>query len=346
MPRIAPRPGGSRDYKRGAIMGLTVAEAFILLAFCLLLLFTWWQVDTEKRSITVADRIGELTEQQKQDLVAGLSDGTFDLARTLREAGIVGGERALAETSQYSRFMREEDLKRLMQATVELSPDTRLTLADAVEVTPEAELRDALRKLATREDNVEQASRRLAEAAATQDRAVAMLDRALGQDIRAAGGQIDGNGTITLPQNVLFDPGSDRIRNLPFLRDFCTAWIGTLRDSGLDIANLKIEGHASSEGRPGETPEQAYLSNLDLSQRRAQNALTTCLNGIRDPRTLAWAREHLSAAGYSSARPVVQADGSEDREKSRRVMFAMDVDREALIDGIREDLTSTPPALP
>ena len=64
MPRIAPRPGGSRDYKRGAIMGLTVAEAFILLAFCLLLLFTGWLVDTEKRSITVADRIGELTEQQ------------------------------------------------------------------------------------------------------------------------------------------------------------------------------------------------------------------------------------------------------------------------------------------
>lgn len=342
MPRPGPRPGGSRDYKRGAIMGLTVAEAFILLAFCLLLLFTWWQVDTERRSITVADRLSDLTPQQKQDLVAGLSDGTFDLARKLREAGIAGGDQALAETSQYSRFMREDDLKRLMQATVELSPDTRLSLADAVEVTPEAQLRDALQKLAQRDDSVDQANRRLAEAAATQDRAVGMLDRALGDDIRAAGGQIDGNGTITLPQNVLFDPGSDRIRNLPFLRDFCTAWIGTLRDSGLDIADLKIEGHASSEGRPGETPEQAYLSNLDLSQRRAQNALTACLAGIRDRSTLAWAREHLSAAGYSSARPVAGPDGAEDREQSRRVMFAMDVDREALIDGLREDLSAAP----
>lgn len=42
--------GFDSNYKRGAIMGLTVAEAFILLSFCLLLLFTWWQVDTEDRN--------------------------------------------------------------------------------------------------------------------------------------------------------------------------------------------------------------------------------------------------------------------------------------------------------
>lgn len=58
---MAHRPesgrGFDRSYKRGAVMGLTVAEAFILLAFCLMLLFTWWQLDTERRSPPARSRI-------------------------------------------------------------------------------------------------------------------------------------------------------------------------------------------------------------------------------------------------------------------------------------------------
>ncbi len=50
--------GMDRSYNRGAVMGLTVAEAFILLAFCLLLLFTWWQVETEEKSLMAAEQIG------------------------------------------------------------------------------------------------------------------------------------------------------------------------------------------------------------------------------------------------------------------------------------------------
>ena len=65
--------GFDRSYRRGAIMGLTVSEAFILLAFCLLLLFTWWQVDTERKSLIVAEKIAELSPEQKAVIVAGLS---------------------------------------------------------------------------------------------------------------------------------------------------------------------------------------------------------------------------------------------------------------------------------
>jgi len=36
-----------RGYRRGAIMGLTVAEAFILIAFLLLLLFAFWQNEAQ-----------------------------------------------------------------------------------------------------------------------------------------------------------------------------------------------------------------------------------------------------------------------------------------------------------
>ncbi|WP_157970924.1 thermonuclease family protein [Pseudogemmobacter bohemicus] len=336
----SPASGSSRDYKRGAVMGLTVAEAFILLSFILLLLFTWWQVDSEKRSLHLADSLGEMTDAQKAEILDGLTDGTFELARALREAGLGRMDQAaLEDTSNYSRFMREEDLQRLLTGAVELLPGTRLKLSEVIEITPETRLRAALDDLLSPEAVIDGASQRLADAAREEEDLVNMLERELGASIREAGGAIRADGTIILPQNVLFEVNSDQIKDVGFLKDFCAPWVRTLRSSGLDVTDLKIEGHASSEGPSGYDASRAYLYNLNLSQRRAQNALTVCLSGLEtDPDTLDWARGRLSATGYSSARLVENEDGMENREASRRVEFSMDIDREKLLDEVREDL--------
>lgn len=342
MRRNEESGGSSRDYKRGAIMGLTVAEAFILLSFVLLLLFTWWQVDADERSIRLADNIGTLTAEEKHRIVIALGDGTFEMADFLREAGLgIGDRAALTDTASYSRFMRDEDLKRLMAGAVKLPPGTLLDLSEAVEITPGTRLRAALNDVLRPDSAVETAGGRIREAAEREREVIGILGSVLGERIYAAGGAIAPDGTITLPQQVLFDAGSATIRDAAFLREFCTSWVETLRDSGLDISELKIEGHASSEGQPRQNPAQAYLYNLDLSQRRASNALQTCLQGIEDPEILDWARSHLAAVGYSSAHLVRDAQGAEDREASRRVMFAMTVDRERLLDEVRQDLDRT-----
>lgn len=347
MPIRNSGSGSSRDYKRGAVMGLTVAEAFILLSFILLLLFTWWQVDTEKRSLHLADSLGIMTDKQKAEIISGLTDGTFDLARTLRAAGLgLQDKAAIADTEKYSRFMRDEDMKRLMNGAVELPPGTLLKLGEVVEITPETRLRKALDDLLNPEEAVATASERLAEAAAAEESLVDMLNRELGEKIRAEGGEILADGTIILPQQVLFEAGRDEIRNPAFLRDFCAPWVRTLKSSGLDISDLKIEGHASSEGQPNQTPQQAYLYNLSLSQRRAQNALQVCLGGLTNPEVMGWARGRLSSTGYSSARLVANMDGSENREASRRVEFSMAVDREQLLEDIRDDLNGDGTMLP
>lgn len=333
--------GFDRSYKRGAVMGLTVAEAFILLAFCLLLLFTWWQIDTEKRSLLAADALADMTPAQKAELVAGLSDGTFALASELRKAGVDPSNlQVVQDLKDYARFMREEDFKRLMEASVKLDPATRLSLADAVEVTDEAALRAALAEVKPGETATEKVASHLARNAASQSEMVDLLNSRLGEKIRSAGGSIDGQGTITLPQSVLFDVGADRIRDPAFLRDFCHSWVGALQDSGLDLSDLKIEGHASSEGRPGQDANTAYLYNLDLSQRRAKNALDSCLGGV-DAQTRDWASARLAAIGYSSARLIMNPDGSENREASRRVMFSVNVDQQGLIDDIAQDVGTT-----
>jgi endonuclease YncB( thermonuclease family) len=323
-------------------MGLTVAEAFILLSFCLLLLFTWWQIETERKSLIVAEGIGKLTDQEKAEIVDGLSDGTFQAAQVLRSAGLDLSDRtALEDAAQYSRFMRNEDFQRLMKGVVKLSPETRLSLAEAVAVTDEVALRAKLATLEPDDSTVEQIAGRLQKAAKAQGELVSLLDNRLGAVIREAGGSIDTKGTITLPQAILFDPRSDTIKDPAFLRSFCVPWLETLRQSGMSIADLKIEGHASSEWAGEATKEQAYLKNLDLSQRRARNALSICLSEIKDPDTVAWVREHLAAIGYSSARLIYGPDGSEDHDASRRVMFSVGLNQEGLIDDIRRDVTTT-----
>jgi outer membrane protein OmpA-like peptidoglycan-associated protein len=110
--------------------------------------------------------------------------------------------------------------------------------------------------------------------------------------------------------------------------------------SGLDVDEIRIEGHASSEWRPGTPAEAAYVNNLQLSQDRAQAVLATCLGFLSDGEDRVWAQARTTAVGYSSARPVI-TDGREDATRSRRVMFNVALDRDRLIDDIGKDVAAT-----
>ena len=337
--------GFDRSYKRGAIMGLTVAEAFILLSFCLLLLFSWWQIETERKSLVVTAEIGELTTEQKSAIVTGLTDGTFQAAQVLRTAGLdLNDAKSLKEAAEYSRFMRNEDFQRLMKGVVKLSPQTRLSLANAIEVTKDVALRAMLASPRTDDSTLQRIAGRLQNAAQQQGDLVTLLDDRLGSVIREAGGSIDAKGTITLPESFLFSSGKATIKDPDLLRRLCVPWLETLRTSGKNISDLKIEGHASSDGPKGYTEEETYLYNLELSQRRARNALTLCLSEVKGPDAIFWVKEHLAAVGYSSARLIHHPDGTEDHDASRRVMFSVGLNDSGLIDDIRQVVTTMPDA--
>ncbi len=91
----------------------------------------------------------------------------------------------------------------------------------------------------------------------------------------------------TLPQDILFGRDDDTVSNPELLKLICVDWLSVLRDSGLPLTEMKIEGHASSEAQ-ADTAQGDWLYNLDLSQRRAQNALALCLEALEDPTLLAW----------------------------------------------------------
>jgi len=149
-----------------------------------------------------------------------------------------------------------------------------------------------------------------------------------GDRIAALGGEILDGGDVIFPENVLFEAGYAEIKPRfdDLLREFCRPWFEVLFKENLFIETVQIEGHASSE-YGGLPPRRAFDANLDLSQRRAASVFRKCLDYGGDDEVAEWARTKLAAVGFSSARPIL-VDGVEHREKSRRVVFAIDMKSE------------------
>ncbi|MBC6403471.1 MAG: hypothetical protein GDA35_07600 [Hyphomonadaceae bacterium] len=379
----------SRGYRRGAIMGLTIAEAFILIAFALLLLFAFWQWMESKKNtpevqvfrelpydqrqtVLSASRDGsleafvqvfkELPYDQRQRVISASTDGSLEAFVALVEQGVdFSRPGSLEDPSERWRFIDRDEVLRLTDAATRLPEDIQRDLADMVESDRAQEI---LKEMAVLEELVgagqklESISRNIRDAEAQKDALVGTLRRELGGVASGVGGTIDDNGTITLPDTILFEQGQSNVtpRMAGFLEKFCEPWLEVLKNSGANIYEARIEGHSSSEWYRGASPQQAYLGNLYLSQRRAAVISRACLGHVKDPETLEWARKHMVATGYSSGRPVMR-NGREDTSASRRVVFSVVQDRETLLEDIdaaasasypnadpvdREDIVATP----
>lgn len=388
-----------RSYRRGAIMGLTMAEAFILISFALLLLFGFWQKEMQKEITPEVAAFKKLSLEHRQTVLVAAQDGSLMAFAGLRREGVDFSSPASVELPQEKwRFIDTDDVRRLMDAASSLPEDMQRDLADLVEdeeaqkILSEmgalealvesgqniadliassdaaAEINDSGRSLdellatakiletlnnsgqtiddllATAQalEDIESAgqtlegiSSRIKNAEAQEAALVAALRSELGDMVAGVGGNIDSTGAIILPDTALFEQGKSHITPVlgRFLAQACGPWLAVLKNSGVDLSEVKIEGHASSEWRSQSTARQAYLGNLNLSQQRSQAVLRTCLDFVPDTEVLEWARKHLIAVGYSSVRPVLR-DGLEDKAASRRVVFAATPNRKSLLEEI------------
>lgn len=438
-----------RSYRRGAVMGLTLAEAFILVAFALLLLFAFWQWEREKENTPELQAINDLPYEQRQLIIDAANDNSLlvlaesnrtvaecvaacKIPKVLEDSGMdimdipvvagamqslrqkgIGPEElgAMAEAlsspaptgelQEKWRFIDQDDARRLIDAASQLPSDMQRDLADMVE---SQDAQAVLKQLAQLEElvetgqevadliasseaaqeiessgmnvedllatakimqSLEQSGRTLEELMETAEKLLALdqagqsladiadkIEQAQGQEkdlvatlrselggiVSNVGGKIDDTGAVILPDAGLFDRGKAEITPVlgQFLSDACEPWLNVLKNSRVEISEVKIEGHASSEWGASSTPQQAFLKNLDLSQRRSQAVLRECLDIVKDSEIHEWARSHMIAVGYSSVRPVMR-NGQEDRAASRRVVLSATQDREALIEAIETE---------
>lgn len=100
------------------------------------------------------------------------------------------------------------------------------------------------------------------------------------------------------------------------------------------ISEIRIEGHTSSEWNvfPKEIKNKdidikdlyGYFGNMNLSQDRTNSVLNYVLNDLRTEipnEYRKWLRDHTAAVGLSSSKPILDENGNEDKNKSRRVTF-------------------------
>lgn len=129
-------------------------------------------------------------------------------------------------------------------------------------------------------------------------------------------------GAIALPSQMLFSTNSAALSDggRKYLRRFLPVYLDVLlsEDFRAYVAEIIIEGHTDSNG--------TYLHNLQLSQERALSVANYVLSDgfMGDALSLnASAKKTLlglvTASGRSFSAPVLDANGDEDQNASRRV---------------------------
>lgn len=147
---------------------------------------------------------------------------------------------------------------------------------------------------------------------------------------------IDGEtGDITFSSGIYFDFGSAQLKQegMDSLNEFIPLYFNVLLDDNNRkyLSEVVIEGHADTNGD--------YMTNLDLSQRRAYAVLSYLLSDSY-PYLTASQKEALrsitTSNGRSYANPVYNADGSVNMDASRRVEFKFRLKDTEMIDEMKK----------
>lgn len=139
--------------------------------------------------------------------------------------------------------------------------------------------------------------------------------------------------------DILFGLGSSvmRAQFKDVLSDFFPRYMKVLNRFRDSINEVRIEGHTSSQWNAGVNPEEAYFRNMELSQARTRSVLLFVQGMKATAEDQAWIRRNVAAVGLSSSKLVVDEDGKEDAERSRRVTFRVISNAETQIRRLIQD---------
>lgn len=159
-------------------------------------------------------------------------------------------------------------------------------------------------------------------------------------DLDRWGAQVNSDLSIRFGRpELIFDKGKDELKSefKSILSEFFPRYLNIIASTKYreDIAEVRIEGHTSS-GWLGQSEDDAYILNMGLSQERTRSTLDFLLLLPEVQKENKWLKEHMTANGLSSSKPLTDGQGQEDRERSRRVEFRLRTDAESRIAAILE----------
>jgi len=144
-------------------------------------------------------------------------------------------------------------------------------------------------------------------------------------DLKKWNATILDNNTIrfTKPE-ILFESGKSKLREnfKNILDNFFPRYVKILSSKKykVDIDEVRIEGHTSSDWKNAKDEHVKYLNNAKLSQRRAFAVLDYIINIENQKNNFLWLIKILRANGLAFAKPII-IDSIEEKELSRRVEF-------------------------
>ena len=125
---------------------------------------------------------------------------------------------------------------------------------------------------------------------------------------------------------LLFQVGSENLTEKfkEVLKSFFPRFIRILyrKKYRNEIDEIRIEGHTSSEWSTQISEEDAYLSNMALSQDRTRQVLSFALRQEQEYKLKKFIRKNVTANGLSSSQlKFFKGSKIEDKTGSRRVVF-------------------------
>ena len=160
-----------------------------------------------------------------------------------------------------------------------------------------------------------------------------MLDSEFKDDFEKWGAVLADDLTIRFTnQRVLFAVSSAKIEKggwfANMLEDFFPRYMKIIADildkfGEKEILAIRIEGHTSSEYKDAVNEDDAYIKNMELSQDRARNILGYVLDLPQASEYRNNAYNLITANGLSSSKLILDENGNEDKEASRRVEFKL-----------------------
>ncbi len=199
--------------------------------------------------------------------------------------------------------------------------------------TKENELEDQRALYFVQQAQLDTQQRQLDELVGVRAKIIEALAEELGKaDIRAS---VDRHsGAITLEASVLFDTGKNELTEagMRALDKFLPVYLSVLlsEENAPSLSEVIIEGHTDSDG--------TYMNNLELSQRRAYAVLSYILGdeytSISSDMKMQL-RGIVTANGRSESQLIYAADGTENKDASRRVEFKFRLQDEQMIESMR-----------
>lgn len=160
------------------------------------------------------------------------------------------------------------------------------------------------------------------------------LNKEFASNLKSWGAELDSTLTLRFKEpEVLFATGRAELntRFQEILKNFFPRYLKIITSDKYknSIQEIRIEGHTSSIWNSSTSTEEAYFQNMELSQARTRSALQFVLGLEEVKRDGSWVKQHVTANGLSSSKPILNSDGSENKKKSQRVEFRIITDSEA-----------------